>query len=82
MSVLDNFPEWRSFLNDRIDHAKQMGMDSNTMNNVAYQLADYLSDKVDPRNEEERLLKDMWDSASEEEQKTLASVLVKYMDKQ
>jgi Asp/Glu/hydantoin racemase len=81
MSVLDNFTEWKSFLNDRVEQARKMGMNDETMNNVAYQFADYLSDKVDPQNEEERLLKELWESADEQQQKTLASILIKYVDK-
>ncbi len=81
MSVLENFNDWKSFLNERIDQAQTMGMDDATISNIAYQMADYLSGKVDPKNGEERLLKEMWDSANPDQQKTLASVLVQYMDK-
>ncbi|WP_134703586.1 DUF3243 domain-containing protein [Ammoniphilus sp. YIM 78166] len=81
MSVLDNFNDWKSFLNERIDQAQSAGLDDTTISNIAYQMADYLADKVEPRNDEERLLKELWESASPEQQKTLASVLVQYMDR-
>jgi hypothetical protein len=81
MSVLNNFDDWKSFLNERIDQAQKMGMDDGTLSNIAFQMGNYLSDKVDPKNGEERLLKELWDNADSEQQKTLASVLVNYMDK-
>ncbi|RXT15346.1 DUF3243 domain-containing protein [Ammoniphilus sp. CFH 90114] len=81
MSVLDNFNDWKSFLNERIDQAQNAGMNDATISNIAYQMADYLADKVEPRNDEERLLKELWESANPDQQKTLASVLVQYMDR-
>ncbi|MEW9667870.1 DUF3243 domain-containing protein [Ammoniphilus sp. 3BR4] len=81
MSVLDNFNDWKSFLNERIDQAQNAGMNDATISNIAYQMADYLADKVEPKNDEERLLKELWESANPDQQKTLASVLVQYMDR-
>lgn len=81
MSVLDNFNDWKSFLNERIDQAQNAGMNDATISNIAYQMADYLADKVEPKNDEERLLKELWESADPDQQKTLASVLVQYMDR-
>ena len=75
MSILQNFDDWKSFLNERIDQAQSMGMDDSTLSNIAHQMAGYLADKVDPKNEQERLLKELWDSANPDQQKTLASVL-------
>ncbi|RKD24375.1 hypothetical protein BEP19_08250 [Ammoniphilus oxalaticus] len=81
MSILQNFDDWRSFLNERIDQAQSMGIDDTTISKIAHQMADYLADKVEPKNEQERLLKDLWESADSEQQRALASVLVQYMDK-
>ena len=81
MSILHNFDDWKSFLNERIDQAQAMGVDDNTISKIAHQMADYPADKVEPKNEQERLLKELWDNADTEQQRTLASVLVQYMDK-
>ena len=82
MSVLDNFNDWKSFLNQRVDQAQQMGMDDKTISNLAYQIGDYLAAQVDPKNNEERLLKDLWESSNEQQQEILAQVMVNYVDKQ
>jgi hypothetical protein len=82
VTVLKDFGEWKSFLGDRVEQAKKMGMDESTMANVASQLGDYLSSKVDPKNNEERLLKELWDNADNDQQKALASVMINLVQKQ
>lgn len=80
MSVLDNFRDWKHFLGERVKAAKQAGMQNDLINQVAYQIGDYLAAQVDPKNEQERLLKELWDSGNEEQQRTLASLMVKMVE--
>jgi hypothetical protein len=80
MSVLDNFRDWKEFLGDRVSQAKSAGMETETISNVAYQIGEYLSAKVDPKNEQERLLKQLWDAGDENQQHALASMMVKLVD--
>ncbi|MED2006888.1 DUF3243 domain-containing protein [Brevibacillus borstelensis] len=77
MSVLDNFRDWKAFLGERVEQAKQAGMERDTLQNVAYQIGGYLAEQVDPKNDQERLLKQLWDAGDEEQQKALASLMVK-----
>ncbi|WP_400163046.1 DUF3243 domain-containing protein [Brevibacillus sp. TJ4] len=77
MSILDNFRDWKEFLGDRVEQAKQAGMESETLQNMAYQIGDYLAGQVDPKNDQERLLKQLWDAGDTEQQKALASMMVK-----
>jgi hypothetical protein len=77
MSVLDNFQDWKHFLGERVNQAMQAGMQSDTLQNVAFQIGDYLSEKVDPKNEQERLLKQLWDAGDEDQRRALASMMVK-----
>lgn len=77
MSVLDNFQEWKEFLAARVDQAEDLGMDRETINDLAYEIGDYLAKMVDPKNVQERVLKDLWDVADEEEQRTIAKLMVK-----
>lgn len=81
MSVLDDFTDWKHFLNERVDQAQKMGINDQTISNLAYQIGDYLAEQVDPKNEEERLLKELWDSSNEDQQKVLAQIMVSYVDK-
>jgi len=81
MSVLENFHDWKQFLNERVDQAQGMGLENDTVANLAYQIGDYLAAQVDPKNEQERLLKELWDHSNEEQQKVLAQVMVQLVDK-
>jgi hypothetical protein len=77
MSVLDNFNDWKHFLGDRLQNAENKGVDQDTITNLATEIGGYLSDKVDPKNGEERVLSDLWKSADDQERHALASTMVK-----
>lgn len=80
MSVLDNFQEWKNFLSQRVEQGEAVGMDQETITDIAYQIGDYLAKDVDPKNEQERLLKELWDCADEAEQRTIAGLMVKLVN--
>ena len=80
MSILDNFSQWKDFLNQRVDKAQAAGVDDQTIQSIAYQIGDYLANNVDPQNNEERLLKELWEAGNEQEQKILAGLMVKLVD--
>lgn len=77
MSVLDNFSTWKEFLANRIEQAKDAGMSSETITNLAKHVGDYLSENVLPENKEERVLQELWNAASEEERQAIASSMIK-----
>ncbi|MCH5586434.1 DUF3243 domain-containing protein [Shimazuella sp. AN120528] len=81
MSVLHNFDEWKKFLQDRVEQASSLGMDKSTIHDLAYEIGDYLSKDVDPKNEQERLLKELWDVADENQQRVMADLMVKLVDR-
>ncbi len=81
MSVLDNWKKWKDFLGERVELAKEQGMDQKTITDIAYQVGDYLAKEVDPKNEQERILADLWSVANEEEQRAIASMMVKLVQK-
>jgi hypothetical protein len=76
-TVLKAFDRWKEFLNSRVEQAGKAGMKEETINKLALQIGEFLSDKVDPENNEERVLKELWDVADEQEKKTLARLMVK-----
>lgn len=77
MSVLENFRDWKEFLGERVSQAMEAGMESDTIQNVAYQIGGYLAEQVDPKNDQERLLKQLWDAGDDEQKRALASLMVK-----
>lgn len=81
MSVLDNWQQWKDFLGERLEQAKNDGMSQEVINEVAYQVGEYLAEQVEPKNEQERILADLWNVASEEEQHAIANMMVKLVQK-
>jgi hypothetical protein len=77
MSVLDNWHQWKDFLGDRLHHAQNEGMNKDVVNDLAYQIGDYLAKQVDPQNDQEKVLADLWSVASPEEQHAIANMMVK-----
>jgi hypothetical protein len=80
-SVLENFDRWKEFLGERVDQAQEAGMSMDQIQNVAYRMGDFLANKVDPKNPQERLLKDLWDSGDENDQKSLARMMINLAQK-
>lgn len=77
MESMDHFESWKSFLADKLNHAENEGITNKAVSNIAYFVGDYLAKNVQPDNDEEKLLKDLWNAASKEEQKAIASSMVK-----
>jgi hypothetical protein len=80
-TVLKSFDKWKQFLGERVSQAELVGMSEETVTKLAFQIGEYLQDKVDPKNEEERVLKELWDVGNEQERKTLAHLMVKLVSK-
>jgi len=79
-TVLETFDKWKAFLAERVNQAQAAGMSDETIAKLAFQIGEFLEEKVDPQNGEERLLKQLWDVGSEEERKTIARLMVKLVD--
>ncbi|MBY0120625.1 DUF3243 domain-containing protein [Bacillus sp. S/N-304-OC-R1] len=80
MSVLDNWQQWKDFLGDRLDQGQQQGMNKETVTSLAYQIGDYLANQVDPKNEQQRVLSDLWSVADKDEQMAIANMMVKLVE--
>lgn len=80
MSVLENWDQWKSFLGDRLNQAETQGLNEGAINNLAFEIGDYLAKQVDPKNEQERVLADLWSVASDQEKHAIASVMVKLVE--
>jgi hypothetical protein len=52
-------------------------MSEGAISALALQIGDYLSEQVEPKNEQERILADLWSVADKEEQQAIANIMVK-----
>lgn len=81
MDLMDNWHNWKKTLGKAVDLGETVGVSDKTITNMAEKVGTYLSNNVAPHNDEERLLKEMWDAANEEDRKVLAKLVVKIADK-
>ncbi|MGD6803090.1 DUF3243 domain-containing protein [Rossellomorea vietnamensis] len=77
MSVLDNWQDWKNFLGDRLHQAQSEGVQGEVVSDLAFQVGDYLANQVEAKNDQERVLADLWSVASTEEQHAIANMMVK-----
>ncbi|MFJ7507912.1 DUF3243 domain-containing protein [Peribacillus simplex] len=80
MSVLDNWDQWKNFLGDRLNQGEQQGLSESAVNNLAFEIGDYLANQVEPQNDQEKVLADLWSVASDEEKHAMANVMVKLVE--
>ncbi|MBO0996812.1 DUF3243 domain-containing protein [Bacillus sp. SD075] len=80
MSVLDNWDQWKNFLGDRLNQGEQQGLSESAVNNLAFEIGDYLAKQVEPQNDQEKVLSDLWSVASDEEKHAMANVMVKLVE--
>ncbi|GBF72066.1 hypothetical protein PA598K_00297 [Paenibacillus sp. 598K] len=76
-TVLNNYDTWKHFLADRVEQAKKIGLSEEAISNLAFEIGSFLDEKVDPKNDEQRALKEIWDVGDEDERKTIARLMVK-----
>ena len=77
MALLESWQRWTNFLGSNVEEAMSSGMSKKAIQSTAFQIGDYLAKNVDPKNEQERVLSDLWSVASEVEQHALANMVVK-----
>lgn len=77
VSILDNFEHWKDFLGDRLNDAQQKGVSQDAINDLAYEVGEHLAQNVDAKNDEQAIIRDLWNVASEEERRAIASMMVK-----
>ncbi|WP_018132003.1 DUF3243 domain-containing protein [Effusibacillus pohliae] len=80
MSVLDNFDRWKEFLGDRVEQARAAGLTNEQIEEVAVKMGEFLANKVDPENPQERLLKQLWD-ANPDQKHNMARMMINLVTK-
>lgn len=81
MAILKDWTEWKNTLGNAVDLGQTVGMSDKAITNVAEKVGTFLANNVDPRNPEERLLKEMWDVSDINDKNVLAKLIVRITDK-
>ncbi|GFP74438.1 DUF3243 domain-containing protein [Clostridium fungisolvens] len=77
MAILEDWTEWKNTLGNAVELGENIGMSDNTITNIAEKVGTFLANNVDPRNPEERLLKEMWDASDINDKNVLAKLIVR-----
>lgn len=75
--VAGTWEGWKAQLAEAVRLGRSMEMSDEQMAERAQQVGDFLAQKIDPRSPEQKVLKELWDTADENEQRAIASVLIK-----
>jgi hypothetical protein len=76
-TVLTNYETWKDFLKERVQAAQSAGMNEQSITELAVEIGNFLDQRVDPKNEQQRALKELWDVADQSERNTIAHLMVK-----
>ena len=79
-SVLSTYDKWKQFLGERVFNARNSGMSDGTIQKLAVEIGEFLAQKVDPKNDEERVLKELWEVCDEQEKQVMARIMMKLVD--
>lgn len=69
--------KWKETLSKAVNVGENMGMSDNTINNIAEKVGTILANNVEPQNDDEKLLKELWNVANEHDKHVLAKLVVK-----
>ncbi len=79
--ILENFNQFKQYLAEKIELGEKMGLSEEKLAKTTELIANYLAKHEDPRNREEKILMELWNSGSKEQQHTLAHMLLEMVRK-
>lgn len=74
---VNDWPTWRDDVKERIALAHKFGVPDETVRAIATKVGDLLAKKAYPTSQEEKLLKEMWNVATQDEKRTISTLILK-----
>jgi len=81
MDFVKDWASWRGHLQDAIKRGRDFGMSDEMIKNLSIKVGDFLAKKICPATPEEQLMKEMWEVATPDERKTLATLMFKLVER-
>ena len=81
MDFVKDWASWRGHLKDAIKRGRDFGMSDEMIQNLSVKVGDFLAKKICPATPEEQLMKEMWEVATPDERKTLATLMFKLVER-
>ncbi|WP_114744233.1 DUF3243 domain-containing protein [Falsibacillus pallidus] len=79
--ILKSFEEFKSYLSKKVEMGEKLGLNEEQLAVAAEKVAGHLANKEEPRNAEEKLLNELWEVGTKEQQHHLAHMLVNLVKK-
>jgi len=81
METESGWQAWKNMLGKIVNVAESVGISGGRVNDAAYRVGNYFADNFDPDNREQRVLKELWDEADEEQKQVLATLMIRVVEK-
>jgi len=76
--ILESFTSFKNYLNEQVSKGEKLGLNEEMLAMAAVKVADYLAQSEEPRNSEEKVLKELWKAAEDgQEKEAIAHALLR-----
>lgn len=76
-SISKDWNNWKNFLGQAVEFAQELGISRDRITSLARQAGDVLAEHVPPANPEQKVLKELWTVADNQERQVLANLMTK-----
>ncbi|NLK97575.1 DUF3243 domain-containing protein [Defluviitalea saccharophila] len=76
-NTINDWGNWKNTIAKAVDLGQIVGLSDETISKVGTKIGNILNASVDPENGEQRLLKELWSVADDEDRQTLSKLIVK-----
>lgn len=73
--TINEWDKWKEALAKAVNFGEKIGFSDETIEKIGYKIGNFLSEKVDPENREQRLLQELWKSGNNEDKKALTGMI-------
>ncbi len=75
-----NWEKWKKVLGTALDKSRNVGLSDKIIESSVKKIGDFIAMAAEPENESEKLLLNLWKTATKEEKKVIARLLIKMID--
>lgn len=81
MNNSNEWDNWKETLGKAVALGEDIGLSDNSINNIAERVGGFIANHVEPKNNEDRLLKELWDVGNQHDKHVLAKLVIKMTKK-
>jgi len=74
---MSDWNHWKNTISKAVNLGQMAGLSDETISKVGTKIGNILNASVDPENREQRLIKELWNVADDEDKQTLSKLIIK-----